>query len=82
MIYTCWCCGNRINERTGNSQGVTFKKLADNDPIIGKFLLYNHLPFCSQHCIDRWKNSSTVIDRPPITDLWIEKCLKERKFKK
>ena len=62
MIYNCWSCGWRINQRKN------VKDIHD----IGKYLLYNHKPFCSDYCIKefKYKNNQTV-DCAPISD-WNE----------
>ena len=46
MIYTCWFCGWRINQRKPGE--------ADN-PNIGKHLLFDHHAFCSKYCINSYK---------------------------
>lgn len=54
MIYRCWCCGWRINQRTSNSDGEIFHTdVRDED--IGKHLMYDHVPFCSVYCIDDYR---------------------------
>jgi hypothetical protein len=50
MIYTCWNCGWRINQRNFGE--------SDN-PRIGKHLLYDHHAFCCEGCIINysWKTN-------------------------
>lgn len=60
MIYNCWNCGWAINKRYGNSD--------INPKDIGKYLLYNHKPFCSDYCIDCFKSLKTKPDICPIAD--------------
>jgi hypothetical protein len=48
MIYRCWNCGLRINER--------YKKPSIAPQNIGKHLLYDHVPFCTEECIDEYRS--------------------------
>jgi len=54
MIYFCWNCGWRIAER---------HKVA-NPADIGKYLLYEHKPFCSQYCINCYKHKPKARTAP------------------
>ena len=73
MILLCQTCGWRINKRYTNSE----QSLDD----IGKFLMYNNKPFCSESCIEKAKKIPhilTIIKKP--TD-WDEPAWKiERKI--
>ena len=61
MIYRCYGCGWRINER----RNVTDIKK------IGSHLLYDHKPFCSDGCIQQYKCQKNKPTTAPITD-WHE----------
>lgn len=55
MIYTCWACGRRINERTTNSKMIIYHwDIKPED--IGKYILYEHHPFCNSDCVEKYKN--------------------------
>lgn len=41
MIYNCWNCGWRINQRG---------RVKDED--IGKYVLFQHMCFCSSYCVN------------------------------
>ena len=65
MIYRCWNCGWRINQRTPGEK--------DNSRI-GSHLLWRSHPFCSQYCIDSYKKyfqKSGDKTEAPISD-WNE----------
>jgi hypothetical protein len=61
MIYNCWYCGWRINERREGEK--------DND-CISKYKLWNHHPFCSDCCIKLYKEYGCTT-KAPIAD-WEE----------
>jgi hypothetical protein len=62
MIYRCWSCGWRINER---------KKDEKNNTRIGSVhFMFKHHPFCSQMCVDNYKIGDA--NEAPISD-WNEK---------
>lgn len=83
MIYTCWHCGWRINERTSNSEGVAFRIRPDDDPNIGKYLLHKHMPFCSDYCITCFKElKGPMPQRPKQSDIYLNEWMAERKNKK
>lgn len=51
MIYTCAGCGHLINRRTYlDDAGVPHTDYEMKD--VGKFVLFDHLPFCNQTCIE------------------------------
>lgn len=64
MIYLCQNCGWRINQRYNNR---TIKP--EN---IGKHLLYNHMAFCSEDCIEMAKNDPKVLNRQIEPSDWDE----------
>ena len=48
MIYICWNCGWRINERN--------QDVLENRQEIGKInCMYLHHPFCSEKCVEQYK---------------------------
>jgi hypothetical protein len=49
MIFNCHGCGWRINQRYNN------KDIDSKD--VGKHLIYEHIPFCSEYCIDLYKRN-------------------------
>jgi len=63
MILLCQNCGWRINER---------RDCKNNPEQIGKYLLYNHKPFCSELCIENTKAKPYDITRPIIPSDWNE----------
>ena len=78
MIYLCQTCGHRINQRT--CDGSVYQP---NEPLrkrdikaedVGKHLLYNHKPFCSEKCIEEAKKNHTILlkDVTPANEL--ERC--------
>ena len=74
MIYTCWNCGWRINQRTPGE--------ADNVRI-GSHLLHNHHAFCSQYCIDDNSSKSKFKQSRPEPDQdWNTTWKAERRNKK
>jgi hypothetical protein len=62
MIYRCWGCGWRINERQSNM---------DQPENIGKHILYEHKPFCSDFCIRTYQNFKIKPITAPISN-WDE----------
>jgi hypothetical protein len=62
MIYLCQNCGWSINSRYCDS---TIKPEE-----VGKHLLYNHLPFCSETCIESAKNRPFVLKRQVHPSDW------------
>ena len=62
MIYLCQNCGWRINER----------KYVKDEKDIGKHLLYNHKPFCSERCINEAKKNPRILERQVIPSDWNE----------
>lgn len=70
MIYLCQNCGHRINQRTAD--GSTWKpdepleKICIEPCNVGKYLLYNHKPFCSSECIEITKKNPNIINRDVI----------------
>jgi hypothetical protein len=65
MIYLCQTCGRRINERYNNSTIPSEQ--------IGKHLLYKHMAFCSENCIDIAKQyPHKILHRPVIPYDWNE----------
>ena len=79
MIPTCWYCGNRINQRTNNSQMQTFSTgVQDQD--VGKHLLFNHLSFCSKNCILFFKSQKTHPILCPNADMYLDRWKQERKL--
>lgn len=79
MIYKCWYCGNRINQRTANSKGVAYT--VSRDPsTIGIYLTYLHLPFCSDYCIEIFKQLPSQPDMAPTSDWFEDEWKRERKM--
>lgn len=58
MIPLCYGCGWRINER--NKQ---YGPTGIHPSLIGTYLLYRHMPFCHQSCIDRLKDEKKRMNR-------------------
>lgn len=56
MIYRCYNCGWRINQR---------KEGEPDNPRIGKYLLCNHHSFCSENCIDCYLGNFKNDREPP-----------------
>lgn len=73
MIYNCWSCGWRINDRTGcDKNGDAFPKTWVSPENVGKYLLHDHKAFCSRECICVFKDASVykqAIRKPP-SDYW------------
>lgn len=74
MIFLCQNCGHRINQRTGdrsiwNPDEPSYKIEIDESEI-GKYLLYNHKPFCSEECIEYAKSKPYIMkkDVKPYND--------------
>lgn len=61
MIYLCQSCGWRINERNHTTH--------EN---IGKHLLYNHMAFCSNNCIEHAKSNPQILGRTVKPSDWNE----------
>jgi hypothetical protein len=65
MIILCQTCGNRINQRTSDqsiyksNEILSRTGIADSD--VGKHLLYNGKPFCSDDCIEKAKSKPTIL---------------------
>lgn len=58
MIYNCWMCGWRINERHKMDKhgNVCRTSVADNQ--IGKHLVCEGKPFCSKYCVEDYNKQS------------------------
>lgn len=63
MIYLCQNCGWRINQRYERT-------IAPEN--VGKHLLYNHMAFCSEYCIESAKANPFVIKRQVRPSDWDE----------
>lgn len=81
MIHQCWYCGNRINERTYNSDLEVFHR---NIPAnqIGRHKLFDHKPFCNDECISGYKHLKLKPSVAPTSDLFIHIWKARRKLKK
>lgn len=64
MIHLCQNCGWRINQRYNNSS-ISQEK-------IGTHLLYNHMAFCSESCIENAKENPIVLKRQVRPSDWDE----------
>ena len=69
MIYRCWNCGWRINQR--------YTSYTDK---IGTHLLYDHVPFCSEYCIDLYKLLKTKPKESPKSDWYEDEWKLKRKI--
>jgi len=75
MIYLCQTCGWRINERCYTKYDIDDEtQFRDdiNDEDIGKYLLYNHKPFCSVECINKAKEYPKILNREVVPSDWNE----------
>ena len=63
MIFLCQNCGWRINQR---------KDTRNNPEKIGKYLLYEHKPFCSNLCINMTKAKPYTLTQPIEPSDWEE----------
>lgn len=74
MIYLCQTCCMRINERCHMKEHINdiseFKNISQEN--IGKYLLYNHKPFCSTECINQAKEYPQILNREIIPYDWNE----------
>jgi len=68
MILLCQTCGWRINER----YNIYKIENNENNEDIGKYLLYNHKPFCSIECINKAKQYPKILNREVIPSDWEE----------
>ena len=70
MIYLCWNCDWRINERWSVHQQ---KIITDRMGIGYVQYMFRHHPFCSAQCIEEYKEKYKNGDKdrkfPPISDL-------------
>ena len=62
MIYVCWGCGHRIRQRTISSDREIFH-LDTSPEEIGKYMLYDDLPFCNDYCINIYQRQKTKDNR-------------------
>jgi len=67
MIYLCQCCGSRINQRTRDgsiwrSADEPLGRTSVEPSQVGKYLLYNHKPFCSDLCIEYAKKHPYIMN--------------------
>lgn len=73
MIYRCWLCGWRINQRV---------RCQANPALIGTHKLFEHRPFCNDFCIEQYKIRKTKPVVAPCSD-WDElKWKAERRERK
>ena len=67
MIYLCQTCGYRINQRTQDRSwwqpDEPLQKTGIPDEDVGKHLIYNHMPFCSEDCIEMAKTKPHILQR-------------------
>lgn len=61
MIYNCWYCGHRINER----------HTVKNSDDIGKYAIWDNKTFCNDFCIQQFKTLKSPPTEKPISD-WCE----------
>ena len=77
MIFLCQTCGYRINQRTCDGStwrpDETLGRTGVRDEDVGKHLLYNHKPFCSNECIEEAKNNPYILKREVIPSNALER---------
>lgn len=81
MIYNCWYCGYRINERTRSDKYTTWKTGIDPKKV-GTYLTFENKPFCTEYCIEDFKKLKTKPKYFPGTSDWYEeewKLLRKQK---
>lgn len=63
IIHLCQTCGWRINQRYNRT-------IAQED--VGKHLLYNHMAFCSEYCIEKAKEDPRILNLYIMPTDWNE----------
>lgn len=69
MIFNCWHCGSRINQRTRSCWDGGEKTDVPAD-WVGKCVLCDHHPFCDELCVAGYKyqsNRGTVFEKPHLS---------------
>lgn len=78
MIYNCFACNRRINERKDYYNGILDSADGydnmNNRESIGKHLLYNHKAFCSDYCIEIYKKHPRMQKQDPNISGWEGTC--------